>query len=126
MFFLLFSGSYVIGTSLKTWAAAQQYCIDLGGRLMEVRTQEDFDRAIRVEEETSLFWLGGSDVLEEGVWVWDSNNQQINLDVFWYHATEPNGDTEQNCLIFALSAQYVGLASDDCELRRRFICEFFN
>ena len=56
----------------------------LNGRLMEVRTQEEFDRAVNYSKELrSDFWLGGSDREVEGEWRWESNAERIDMNKFW-------------------------------------------
>ena len=90
---------------------------------MEVRTQDEFDRARQVGQEIGRFHLGGSDIQQEGVWIWESNGDQINMDQFW-STNEPNGGTDQNCLLFKVPPDSVGLASGICQNGRGFACEF--
>ena len=90
---------------------------------MEVRTQDEFDRARQVSQEIGRFWLGGSDIQQGGVWIWESNGERINRNQFW-STNEPNGGTDQNCLFFELPSDSVGLASGRCQNARGFACEF--
>ena len=89
---------------------------------MEIRTQEDFERAERVFTEIQYFWLGGSDVQEEGVWKWDSNDERINMDQFWL-GSEPEGGDLSDCLVFSVTDNDSGLADISCGSSYKFICE---
>ena len=66
---------YVKVEEWKTWFDAKEHCNSLNGRLMEVRTQEEFERAMRFRRENgNNIWLGGSDREVEGEWRWESND----------------------------------------------------
>ena len=122
-----FCNFFVFTADLRTWAAARQICIDLGGRLMEVRTQEDYDRALQLSLQIGRFWLGGSDIQEEGVWVWNSNGERFYRNSFWFpYSTDPiYVSTEFNCLAFLrLTDNHVGMNPDRCYSARNYTCEF--
>ena len=90
---------------------------------MEVRTQEEFETAQRfLEEIQERIWLGGSDIQEEGVWIWASNDERINMDLLWRDG-EPNngGSGSEHCLDFVTE----GFNDNVCTEKYYFVCEIF-
>ena len=69
----------------------------MGGRLIEIRTQDENDRA-HILFGDSPFWLGANDKQEEGHWVWESNQEDVNLNEFWFEG-RPSDNSQRNCLI---------------------------
>ena len=63
---------------------------------MEVRTQQQYDEARRIESELRErnggynMHLGGSDAAVEGEWRWASNGELIDMTRFWTSG-QPNG-----------------------------------
>ena len=93
----------------------------MGRRLMEVRTQEDYERALQLFQELGNypFWLGGNDIEEEGVWVWDSNDEVIDMNRFWYSG-EPSDNSEDCIMMWAP----IGFCDYTCSESLPYICEF--
>ena len=99
---------------------AQSQCEDLGGRLAEPRNQEQFDFVVTFTERADLFWLGGTDILQDDLWLWNSDNSTIDLDRFWRN-TEPNNlGGNERCLEIR-SRQFNDIP---CERTQPFVCEF--
>ena len=98
--FLFLEQKYILSSQLKTWADAREECINRGRHLMEVRTQEEFDKAVQLvaQTENGMFWIGGSDLQQEGVWVWDSNRERMDMDEFWNDNEPNNHDHGEDCL----------------------------
>ena len=102
------------------WVDAQQYCSSLGSRLMEVRTQEDYDRAQQIRSEKGgNIWLGGSDIADEGVWIWNSNGEGINMDQFWMINQPDNFTVSEDCI----EITGVGFNDSRCAKIVSFVCE---
>ena len=83
---------------------------------MEVRSQEDYNTALRLVGEIDYgFWLGGSEIEQEGVWAWDSNGEQIE-NSFW-SIGEPSCE-EEDCLEI-----HGGFFNDlPCGVIRPYVC----
>ena len=99
------------------------HCSDNGGRLPEVRTQEDYDKALRLRDEIgSDIWLGANDMHTEGRWVWSSLNTAdadlVNMTQFW-EPGKPSSFTSRNCVIVT----GVGFVDLPCNWSRGIICE---
>ena len=96
----------------------------MNGRLAEPRTQQQFDAIFEFSSQSNVFWLGGTDLLQEGLWLWNSDNSTIDLTVFW-NENEPNNllnnrPNGENCLEF----RDQGLNDEPCERPRPYVCEF--
>ena len=106
------------------WQEAQAHCNSLDRKLMEIRTQEEYEIAdmfIR-NVEAGRIWLGGTNTLQghEGNWVWLSNAEIIDRSRFWAIANnEPNGGPDEECL--EMSAQ--GMNDIACGPVLPFVCE---
>ena len=120
--YLLLSDIRYVGVdSNKNWNDAKQNCIENGGRLMEIRTQEEYETALqsRVVLNGYKFWIGGSDIEVKGNWVWDSNQEGVILNEFWVSGS-PLNTREKNCLAMSSS----GMVDASCSVLRRSVCEF--
>ena len=93
---------------------------------MEVRPQEQFEEATQFRLEFGRhIWLGGSDSQEEGVWVWDSNGQGINMEQFWILGEPTSSYGAEDCLEIVVrdNASNIGLNDAWCGYQRYSICE---
>ena len=91
---------------------------------MEVETQEQFEQVLQIASNMQRdVWLGGNDIEEEGVWVWDVNNQRIDMNQFWgTRQPSRNGDPDSDvdCLLF----QWDDLFDDkSCSRARSYLCK---
>lgn len=87
---------YEVVKENKTWLEAVNCAVTRGGYLAEITdsTEQDtlFDYIINKSNitftntlnifGTSAIWLGGTDTLKEGAWIWDGNNDGIGIP-FW-------------------------------------------
>ena len=82
----------------NSYATARQRCIDAGGQLVEIRTQQDYDRVVEWWEEnfSAPAYIGGNTLATNGEWAWDSNGDPIPYSSWWntYDSNRPN-----SCLI---------------------------
>ena len=102
------------------WPDAKQSCVDMGARLMEVRTQEEFQTARKFYNEIgSYFWIGATNRETEGNWVWDSNQEEVNLNEFGVNGT-PTENQDNNCLAMRSN----GMFDWRCGAIRKFVCEY--
>ena len=91
----------------------------MGARLMEIRTQEEYDSAVGFSQEFSAyFWLGGSDLQVDGNWVWESNREGVDMNEFWYSGM-PRDRNDLNCL----GMDSFGMYDWYCHLGYNSVCE---
>ena len=104
----------------RNWTDARDYCISLDMRLMEVRSDSDFEAAQDVRRELGqVMWLGGSHNEAEGAWVWESDGSAINMTRFWH----PDRPKDDNRKYLALN-RYFNLVDSKGEATRKFACVY--
>ena len=106
---------------LKKWIQAEDFCLNEGGHLAAIPTEavntfvwEEMDA--RGE---NYFWIGGSDLEEEGIWRWtDCTPWEFT---FWYTG-EPNnhGNKDQHCLQYR--SIWIKWDDTDCTDAKPFVC----
>ena len=103
-----------------SWWNAKEKCSQQNGYLLEVKTQEDHDRArkFRIDIDKDI-WLGGNDINQEGNWIWDSEGDQMDMGRFWDDG-EPNGDDGNDCLVIKKEGRF---RSNECSKEHYFVCE---
>merc|ERR1712013_123869 len=78
------------------WSGAQYYCERNGGNLASIRSREENEF---VESLTSRYnsyhWIGGSDAVSEGEWVWSDGSSWVYQN--WL-PDKPDGGRNKNCL----------------------------
>ena len=111
---------FILVNSDKTWSDAKDYCISRGARLLEVRTQEQYNMAVRLRNELGFHvWIGATDIQSEGTWIWESDGQLVNLNLYWL-SNRPGSTNNYDCL--ALSN--IGFYDFLCSVPQRSVCEF--
>ncbi|CAG2232216.1 unnamed protein product [Mytilus edulis] len=69
------------------------------------------------------FWLGGTDEVIEGVWVWAPTGKDLTY-TNWLQGNPDNWNTNENCLELVLSHDVLGKWNDqECSFVSHFICE---
>jgi hypothetical protein len=88
--------TYEIIKDNKNWVDAAACAVERGGYLAEVNSSEEqeaiFEQilALQIDPEdtkapdgySSYVWLGGNDIVEEGKWIWNGNNDATSVQ-FW-------------------------------------------
>jgi hypothetical protein len=111
---------YLLCVNQRTWDNARGVCQDFGLDLVVIN---GLDESVYVREEARLvggesWWLGFSDLAQEGQWAW----VDASADGFlrWTQG-EPNNFNEEDCAELQTST---GRWNDiACGLRRPFVCE---
>ena len=93
----------------------------MGARLIEIRNREEYEAALRFNEQTGGYnWVGGTDIKVEGQWVWDSNGDSVSLNEFWLIGRPFPDRKDRNCI--ALWSE--GIFDAYCTYKYSFVCEF--
>ncbi|XP_060072174.1 perlucin-like protein [Ylistrum balloti] len=105
-----------------TWTEAMDICQLFDSKLAEPQTRElDMFIGNQSVHNRRKYWLGGSDIMHEGHWIWMSNIEPM-LYTNW-HAPDPNnGNQGEDCL---LNNWYkMGEWADgECEWKEFYICQ---
>ncbi|XP_071170304.1 perlucin-like [Mytilus edulis] len=111
-----------------TWAEASMICKVYGGYLANIDTDQEqlyvASYLARLGKDAFIpgkFWLGGSDIQTEGIWVWTHGNDQF---VFtnWQSGEPSNSQGIENCVEFEFSTNFKW-NDNDCQDRLNFLCE---
>lgn len=130
--------AYEIVKENVNWETAAACAAERGGYLAEINSQEENDSLFNFIIANvfpnatiapdggggSYIWIGGNDIAEEGVWIWDGDNNGIG-NQFWQGTTsgyavndlynnwgnEPDNFSQQHGLGLALSDWPLGVAS---------------
>jgi hypothetical protein len=115
------NGFLVVDLGDYSWEEAYQKCLEMGGTLPIIKSQEELDALIAVAEKSgaSFVWLGAKRD-EDGNWVW-VNGEPVEF--FRWDINEPSGKdldgTEENYLMLwrvNFDGRTTGWAYNDCRL----------
>lgn len=95
--------SYEIIKDNKSWVNAAACAVERGGYLAEINSQEeqdaifteilnaqlDSDDTEAPDGYSSYVWIGGNDILQEGKWIWNGNNDAETTQ-FWQGVSSGN------------------------------------
>ncbi|XP_062618052.1 secretory phospholipase A2 receptor-like [Saccostrea cucullata] len=97
---------YVFATGYpEDWTEAGSFCNRMGAKLAEIETREENNflrmHAIDNYQQAGVhFWIGGTDVLVDGQWIWITSQKRISY-ADWYPG-EPNGALHESFVVTAL------------------------
>lgn len=70
---------------------------------------------------TAGYWLDGTDILREGVWIWNSTGTRI-IYQHWGPYEPNNYGGVEHCLEMKTITNYIW-NDNDCSFTRQYICE---
>ncbi|OWF42845.1 perlucin-like protein [Mizuhopecten yessoensis] len=105
-----------------TWSEAESICQLFDSKLAEPQTAEmDTFIGSQAVKNQRKYWLGGSDIMQEGYWKWMSTLEPM-VYTHW-HAPDPNnGNQGEDCLL----NNWYGAgrwADGECEWKEFYICQ---
>uniref|UniRef100_A0A1W7R8M8 Putative salivary c-type lectin n=1 Tax=Aedes albopictus TaxID=7160 RepID=A0A1W7R8M8_AEDAL len=122
---------YFIPNFKANWHKALEFCISLDMNLVTVESRQEHDDLVKFVQKTdkfsnaTRFWLGASDLAEEGVYTWVLNSRLATF-TNWAEG-EPTGNDSENCveMIHNTYVNRVWTWNDiDCRgFQAYFICE---
>lgn len=93
------SGScYKAFTSPETWNDAKAICISLGAQLVKIESAEENDFLTKtfLEATSGTYWIGLSDQVTEGEWIWTDGSLLENYNN-WGRNNPNNKNDNQDC-----------------------------
>ena len=88
---------------------------------MEIRTQEEYDRGLQFRQDLGQnFWVGATDIDTDNYWVWESNQEVVNLTEFW-QSSRPEVRDDHNCAGMSSHGMFDYLCS---YAYNKAVCEF--
>ncbi|OWF43738.1 low affinity immunoglobulin epsilon Fc receptor-like isoform X2 [Mizuhopecten yessoensis] len=92
---------YYFVNNHTTWHASSAYCQSQQSEIVAVDSQAENDFLVRYMRRlgcafNTLFWIGATDMITDGVWVWTSSLSPLSY--FNWGPNEPNGLTNEDCI----------------------------
>ncbi|CAG5124220.1 unnamed protein product [Candidula unifasciata] len=90
---------YAYGESMVTFAAAEEMCKFYSAHLAEIdsATENNFLKSIARNKSSGAVWIGGTDVFNEGTWLWLSTGHRIFNFLDWAPG-QPDDSAGEDCL----------------------------
>ncbi|NXP44533.1 CL17A protein, partial [Heliornis fulica] len=87
-----FRTCYFFSTTTKSWFAAKEDCGDFNAHLVVVDSEQENEFLRNNINRTSTYWLGVTDQLEEGTWVWMNGE---GTSISYWNTWKENKDKDQ-------------------------------
>ncbi|XP_041476506.1 uncharacterized protein LOC121424795 [Lytechinus variegatus] len=115
---------YFFGTNTKSWSDAQDYCQELGGDLVTVETEREFNFLVsyyRYRYSSRRFWIGLRYIPAEDVYRWETAISEYPWDGSHWDSGKPDGAaSDQTCVEFSTAQSY---NDEVCSASLYYICE---
>ncbi|GAB6032981.1 Fc fragment of IgE, low affinity II, receptor for (CD23) [Chamberlinius hualienensis] len=113
---------YFFGTTKSNWFSAYGSCKSKGAELAHPSTKEKDTQLINYVNKNfptiEYWWIGGSDLAEEGIWTWTHDNSRISF-TNWLKGQPDNGGKHEHCLHYGKSSWNDWI----CDIQAQYICE---
>ncbi|KAL4230752.1 Collectin sub- member 10 (C-type lectin) [Mactra antiquata] len=121
---------YIVAHDIADWPTALQYCEAYGAHLAFIESEREqtfvanhVKSILSSTTSDRYFWIGGTDAVSEGEWVWALIVQPVIEYTNWSpgNPNDANGGKHQDCMaMYGATGQW-----DDgwCETEHNFICE---
>ncbi|XP_030267291.1 CD209 antigen-like protein C isoform X1 [Sparus aurata] len=101
---------YYFSTDQLTWEQAREKCQQIGGALVKIESEDEQSFLMqtlrhKMTEKEDRFWIGLTDSVTEGTWLWPDGTP-LNKSLTFWRKGEPDNWTEVN------NTQYVD--GEDC------------
>ena len=108
---------------MKSWEDAEKHCRNYGGHLASVTSQQIHYYLLSKIKQTQLAcWVGGTDIKEEGKWLWSDGNPW-NFTLWAKEPRQPdNHYPGENCLKIYDHVTPDGWNDDMCRKEHKFVC----
>ena len=118
----LLDGKYCLAKAGYTFADAKKQCAQMGGSLagpISESENEVLRKALASRFSATRFWIGLSDVAEEGHWTWSSGATAGDFEA--WDRGEPNDHQNEDCV--EVHADTWSWNDFDCGAAKPFVCE---
>ncbi|XP_060556685.1 neurocan core protein-like isoform X2 [Ruditapes philippinarum] len=118
----LFLGScYYKSTKALKWLEAEEDCIDLGGHLVEITSEQENDFIQSILSVGKRFWIGLNDRVTESDFVWvSSGSKASSVYTHWFRGEPNNVNGTEDCVEIYTTGDW---NDRDCSEVSHYICE---
>ncbi|XP_018947515.2 CD209 antigen-like protein C [Cyprinus carpio] len=112
------SSLYFISSEKKNWTESRRYCRERAADLIIINNTEEQDFVKNISGSSGYFWIGLTDIEEEGRWKWVDGSTLTSE--FW-ESGQPNNyqGQEEDCALI----HSPGWADFPCDYTYKWICE---
>uniref|UniRef100_A0A096LVY2 C-type lectin domain-containing protein n=1 Tax=Poecilia formosa TaxID=48698 RepID=A0A096LVY2_POEFO len=126
---------YYFSTTKSSWTDSRRSCTDLGSDLVKIDSREEqmflLERLrVLMKDDEDMFWIGLTDLKEEGKWFWVDGSPQDKSLTFWKDGEPDNaskdGADSADCARMGRKIEAQGLKSwfdISCNFPHKSICE---
>ncbi|CAL4067932.1 unnamed protein product, partial [Meganyctiphanes norvegica] len=117
---LVGSQCLMVNVYLKlTHHMALKHCLKQGGRIATLLDPETALEFLSHEYVDNTFWVGASDSVEEGAWVWSDGNEVVSFP--WLRGEIYSGSKDHQCLHF--NGEKQGFVASNCDVKMNVFCD---
>ncbi|XP_062533518.1 C-type lectin 37Da-like [Armigeres subalbatus] len=124
---------YEIPSIRANWFKANEFCSSIGKQLVTITSRDENDAVVQFVQSTdkfsdvaSFFWLGGSDLAEEGTFSWMPNGRLVRY-ANWSPGEPNNANDTEHCMQLVYIPRFEQRWTwndNDCRTKHMyFICE---
>nr|ANG56319.1 C-type lectin [Meretrix meretrix] len=121
------SSCYHFSHDTEDWPGAVVMCEKMGGNLLEIDGPlEGQYITSQVKLFNKAYWIGLSDVMEEGTWMWMGSNNPLEPGSYsnWLPGQPSNSQNNENCAdVWPTTGQW---NDGQCHVPHNYICEKFD
>jgi len=111
---------YMLERDQRTWPDAELACVAWGGHLVSLASpEEELIVAAMAEAVTDRFWIGLSDLGEEGTWLWAGGDGSDHR--AWSRGEPNDGGSGEDCAEARTDGS--GWADRACRQSKSYVCE---
>jgi len=123
-FVLVGDNYYLISEDALAWPQAQYNCMNKQGHLVELINNEkitELQEYLMTRYANRSFWVGASDLENEGTFRWFYSGDQFNQDL-WANEEPDNKNDKEHCV--HLNTDFLKFSDANCEERGYYICQY--
>lgn len=94
--------------------------------LASIETQLEHEQMKSVVNQDTKYWLGGTDIFEDGVWTWLYNVKSIDMrgpNSFWLSGEPNNVGDNEHCLQLNHRSRYQ-FNDKNCKFKYGVVCHY--
>lgn len=116
---------YKLSSRLVTWYDGEQFCKAVYGGNLAFKTIKDLESRVNITsqfEKKGLFWIGATDVHDEGTWKWMDGSEAVADEIHWGYKQPNDRCNREHCAI--MPSWGTRKAYDvDCKRWAQALCE---
>ncbi|MFO0878116.1 MAG: family 16 glycoside hydrolase [Gemmataceae bacterium] len=118
--------AYKVFTPQLSWREASTKCEELGGNLVIIRSKEENALVTRLVDEAGLVeaWIGATDVMEEGKWIWIDGKPLVYSN--WFKGQPNNKDGEEHYALLMVNrgGEWSDQPNESKQHRPGYVCQW--